>query len=326
MLYPVSPKRLLGECVTCRCARFGETDTAQALRLEQMAKALDVANQRIRMLTDANEVQRAKLERVNSLFDAGIRDRAKQERETRKKEEVRQRKQEEEAIAIFGLKNEVRELIEMAMHWKEGRKECEWLKQALALAYQMGEIEIELEAFSLTALLRAGALELGDSLTEKGGEHGTIYVSGEDMNSLIAVIGNASGYYRRPEDWISATLNKRIPKNRVEKQLREIVVKRRSVVIGSLFEIWQEALQKKCILKDQYVCKHSTLDNLQFDAASLQQLGLKAVSPVRAIVAGCASWTHESASRIARAVTELLAAWSQAMQLLATVARLKQGL
>jgi hypothetical protein len=85
-------------------------------------------------------------------------------------------------------------------------------------------------------------------------------------------------------------------------------------------------ITKKCILKDQYVCKHSTLDGLQFDAASLQQLGLKAVSPVRAIVAGCASWKHESAPRIARAVTELLAAWSQAMQLLATVARLKQGL
>ena len=103
--------------------------------MEQIAKALEVANQRIRMLTDANEVQRATLERLNSLFDAGIRDRAKQERETRKKEEERERKREEEEIFIFGSKNEVRELIEMPMHWKEGRKEFEWLEQALALAY-----------------------------------------------------------------------------------------------------------------------------------------------------------------------------------------------
>jgi hypothetical protein len=317
--------RLLGECTTCRCARFGQTDTAQAERLEEMAKALATTQQRVRTLTEANEVQRIELDRTRRLFDEGVAVRAKQERDGKKREKERQKEVEEEEIKMFGLRHEVREVVEQAMHWQNGRSPCEWLKQALAIAYQLGEIEIELDEFSLTALVRAGFLEVGDRLQNKGNEMGEICVSGEETSSLVALISNHSGFYRSPEEWLVAHSNKRVAKNRIEKQLREILVYRRDMVIGSLHSIWQGALQTKDSFRDSCDRSLLTVRGLQFDAISLQRLGAAAVAPVRSIVAGCANWTAESAPIIARAVTELLAAWAKSMQLLTTVAQLEKG-
>lgn len=320
MHWPLSPTRMIGECVTCRLAQFGETNAEQAENMERMAKDLSKAQQRIAILTDANNDQRKKINKLQLLFDEGVSAGAKQEREMQQRARDIEKRKEEEEVAMFGLKFKVEGVVEEAMHWRDGRTKCDWLKQALAIAYQMGEIEIRLGEFSLTALLRAGSLEVGDNVIGKGGEVGVICVSGEEMNSLVAVIGNESGYYRRPEDWIAAKSNKRIAKNRIEKQLREIVVQRGGILVGSLCEIWQETLERKGTFSEPAAPRAVTMRGLQFHAASLQRLGAEVVAPVRAIVAGCASWTPESGLFISRSVAELLTVWAQTMQLLTTVA------
>ena len=286
-----------------------------------MAKDLSKAQQRVVLLTDANNDQRKQIDKLKMLFEQGVSAGAKQEREMQEREIEIEKRKEEEEVAMFGLKFKVEQVVGEAMHWRNERTKCEWLKQALAIAYQMGEIEIRLGEFSLTALLRAGSLEVGDIVIGKGGEVGVICVSGEEMNSLVAGIRNESGgYYRRPEDWMAAKANKRIAKNRIEKQLREIVVKRRGILVGSLCELWQETLERHGTFSEPAAPKVVTMRGLQFHAVSLERLGNQVVAPVRAIVAGCASWTPDSGLFISRSVTELLTVWAQTMQLLATVA------
>ena len=81
------------------------------------------------------------------------------------------------------------------------------------------------KGFNLLEMVVMGELREGDKLIHKGREEGELIVGGGDVNSIEVGVGWMGMNYRSVRDWISGKEGKKVAKNRMEKTMKELLVK-----------------------------------------------------------------------------------------------------